>query len=438
MADDDAPVAVAFSGGGDSLALLLACKAWADANGRRIVALTVDHGLRPESAGWTRWCGDRARRLGVDHRALMWRGPKPSTGLSAAAREARHALLADAARAAGARVLVMGHTADDVFEAALMREAGSTVPAPRVWSPSPAWPEGRGVFVLRPLLRARRADIRAALSAAGESWIDDPSNADPSSLRVQARARVSSETAATHCEVPTPTDLPEMAEGPAGDLTLPRGAFAEGPGAARLLAAALLSASGRRRPPRGEAVRRLLTRIQAEPRVRATLGGARLHAEGEVVRLVRDITDDRAETHVDINLQVGDAAVWDGRFEIRAGTAPARVRALAGNMGRLPPDLLARARAAPAAVRSAIPVVETEDGRLALPTLAPEGDVEAICLTRARLTAALGGIAGEADLRAASAKTLLGQDSKPGTIMAHGENRRRTLNGEIEPDEACL
>jgi len=69
-----APLAVALSGGGDSLALLLLAKAWADDHGRRIVVLTVDHGLNPDSADWTARCARTAGRLGLDFRALAWTG----------------------------------------------------------------------------------------------------------------------------------------------------------------------------------------------------------------------------------------------------------------------------------------------------------------------------------------------------------------------------
>jgi tRNA(Ile)-lysidine synthase len=76
-----------------------------------VVSLTVDHQLQPASAAWTADAVAKARALGAEARALAWTGDKPATGLSAAARAARHALLADAARAAGARVLLLGHTA---------------------------------------------------------------------------------------------------------------------------------------------------------------------------------------------------------------------------------------------------------------------------------------------------------------------------------------
>src|SRR4051812_46338884 len=137
--DAAAPLAVGFSGGGDSLALLILTLDWARAHGRAVVSLTVDHQINPASAAWTADALAKARALGADARALAWTGPKPATGPSAAARAARHALLENAARAVGARVLLLGHTADDLAEAALMRAEGSTVSDPREWSPSPAW-----------------------------------------------------------------------------------------------------------------------------------------------------------------------------------------------------------------------------------------------------------------------------------------------------------
>src|SRR5690606_37925979 len=119
------------------------------------------------------WCAELCARLGVGHRTLVWSGEKPAAGVPAAARAARHRLIADAARAAGARVVLFGHTADDVAEAAAMRAAGSSTPSPRAWSPSPVWPDGRGLCVLRPLLELGRAELRRWLAERGADWIED-------------------------------------------------------------------------------------------------------------------------------------------------------------------------------------------------------------------------------------------------------------------------
>ncbi|PZQ35988.1 MAG: tRNA(Ile)-lysidine synthetase, partial [Phenylobacterium zucineum] len=113
-----APIAVGFSGGGDSLFLLKAVLDWA--GDRPVLALVVDHRLQPDSARWTADAVAKARALGAAATALAWTGDKPSTGLPAAARRARHALLATAAREAGAKVLLLGHTASDLAEGAAM------------------------------------------------------------------------------------------------------------------------------------------------------------------------------------------------------------------------------------------------------------------------------------------------------------------------------
>lgn len=181
-----APIAVGFSGGGDSLFLLKTVLA--SARERPVLALTVDHQLQADSARWTVEALAKARALGAEALALSWIGDKPRAGLPAAARRARHALLATAARAAGARVLILGHTASDRAESAAMRAEGSTVSDPREWAPSPVWPEGRDMFVLRPMLSLTRDEIRAALAQAGETWLDDPANVDPRYARARARA----------------------------------------------------------------------------------------------------------------------------------------------------------------------------------------------------------------------------------------------------------
>src|SRR5271154_1965228 len=80
------PIAVAFSGGGDSLAALLLTKAWAGRHGRRVLALNVDHHLQPQSAAWTGFAAKAAARIGADFRALSWDGAKPAHGIAAAAR----------------------------------------------------------------------------------------------------------------------------------------------------------------------------------------------------------------------------------------------------------------------------------------------------------------------------------------------------------------
>ncbi|MET0295611.1 MAG: tRNA lysidine(34) synthetase TilS, partial [Phenylobacterium sp.] len=187
LAHAAAPLAVAYSGGGDSLALLMIADAWARRKGRPLIALHVDHGLQPQSRAWAERCAAVAAGLGAGFRRLAWDGDKPLRGLPAAARGARHRLIADAAREAGARIVLFGHTADDLSETLAMQAAGSTTPLAREWAPSPVWPEGRGLFLLRPLLGAGRAEIRDWLLARRQEWIDDPANENLAYARARAR-----------------------------------------------------------------------------------------------------------------------------------------------------------------------------------------------------------------------------------------------------------
>src|SRR5690606_20652641 len=262
------PLAVALSGGGDSMALLRLAADWARRRGRRLLALTVDHRLNPDSPRWNDAAERAARAVGADWRRLDWSGPKPAAGLPAAARRARHALLAEAARAAGARVVLLAHTADDVAEAELMRAAGSSLGRLRPWSPSPAWPEGRGLMLLRPLLAARRGELRTWLSATGADWIEDPANDDPRFARARARRAL----AGAAPDLPPP----DGEEGPtAGILSVDADLVVLARDAsARALAAALVCAGGGDRPPRGDRLAALAARLASGEDFAAVLAGA--------------------------------------------------------------------------------------------------------------------------------------------------------------------
>ena len=394
-----APVAVALSGGGDSLALLHLAQAWAGRAGRRLVALTVDHGLNPASAGWSRFAAARAARLGIAHRTLVWQGAKPAAGLPAAARAARHALLADAARAEGAAVVLMGHTADDLIEAETMRRAGVSAPSPRVWSPSPAWPEGRGVFLLRPLLGDRRDALRALLRSRGEAWIEDPANDDPRFARTLARRRLAAQAAAPPAPVETAqgwSGLDAVRPGLAGDLVIPRQLLAT-PDAEtrRALGALALCAAGATRPPAVAQLERLAARLAAGDDVTANLAGARIEARGPAVRFCREAGERVRRALQPSPLPLGES-VFDGRFEIDCRAAGQRIGFLAGHAARLPLEQRRRLALASAGARGALPAIISPDGAVTCPLLAECGPACIRLLTFSRLCATLGAIEDEA------------------------------------------
>ncbi|HEY1880651.1 MAG TPA: tRNA lysidine(34) synthetase TilS [Caulobacteraceae bacterium] len=391
------PLAVAFSGGGDSLALLLIAKAWAARIGRPVIALTVDHRLQVQSGEWAAWCAARAAGLGVAHQSLVWDGPKPATGLASAARQARHRLIAEAARRAGARVVLFGHTADDILEARRMRKAGVGVSAPTEWSPSPVWPEGRGLFILRPLIGARRAAIRAWLSGRGETWIDDPANEDMRQPRARARADAAD-------GVVEPVSVrqmdPPMADpsviGPAGDISLPVAEWRDLPNRVLWLGAAVASAAGGQTPPRRAALERITARLAANERVVSTLGGARVVLDRGLLVIARETGDSRGRACRPLTLRAGEHQVWDGRFEVRANEPGLTLSALRGHAAKLDAGQRTRLSAIHPVARAALPALIDPAGVVACPTLAPDPRAEIRCLVPGRLAGAIGAIDSEA------------------------------------------
>lgn len=188
----DHPVLIlAVSGGPDSTALLVLAARWRKTlrRGPKLVAVTVDHGLRAEAKREALAVKRLARSLGVAHRTLRWNGRKPLAGLQQAARLARYRLLADAARKSSAGHVLTAHTLDDQAETVLIRlTRGSGVSGLAAMARSAPMPEGEGaISLVRPLLELPKARLLATLRKAGVAYADDPSNRDPRFTRVRMR-----------------------------------------------------------------------------------------------------------------------------------------------------------------------------------------------------------------------------------------------------------
>ena len=188
---------LAVSGGPDSTALLVLAARWAKAREKRrqrapkLLAVTVDHGLRPESAREAAAVKRLARRLDVPHRTLRWSGRKPKTGLQEAARNERYRLLAQEAARRGCDLVLTAHTLDDQAETVLFRMArGSGLTGLAGMANALPIPveEAAPVFLVRPFLHVAKARLIATLRAAGIGHSDDPSNRDPRFARVRMRS----------------------------------------------------------------------------------------------------------------------------------------------------------------------------------------------------------------------------------------------------------
>jgi tRNA(Ile)-lysidine synthase len=201
---------LAISGGPDSTALLYLMARWCTVRrpAPHLLAVSIDHGLRPEARHEAASVKRLSEKLGVEHRTMRWTGAKPSTGIQEAARVARYRLLRTAAHRAKAHCVLTAHTLDDQAETVLFRMArGSglagicgmarTVAIDKLANgfgqPTDAARDAEGanrskrVVVVRPLLEVPKGRLIATLQEAGIGYADDPSNVDPRFTRSRLR-----------------------------------------------------------------------------------------------------------------------------------------------------------------------------------------------------------------------------------------------------------
>lgn len=373
-------IAVAVSGGADSLALTLLAAAWARARGGRMTALTVDHGLRPEAAGEARQVGAWLAAQGIGHHVLVWRGGKPGGDLQAAARAARYRLLADWCSDAGVLHLLLAHHQEDQAETVLLRLArGSGVDGLAAMAPVVELP---AVRLLRPLLAVPRDRLAATLRQAGQPWIEDPSNANPAFARVRLRGLLpalaaeglnAGRLAATARRMARARAALEgqVAAAAAAHVTLHPTGWAEFDRAAlalpeetalRLLARLLMVVAGRPYPPRLERLERLRRDLEV-PAPRRSLAGCLVAAgAGGRLRVMRE----PAAVAPPMTVRGGDALLWDGRFRLIV-EGPRDQAATLQAVGNLRVD--APAAALPGTVRRTLPALMDDGAILAVPHL---------------------------------------------------------------------
>ena len=378
-------LAVAVSGGADSLALALLADAWARERGGGVLALVVDHGLRAESAAEAALTMARLGRRGIPARLLTLQGLRHGPALAERARAARHAALEAACAEAGILHLLFGHHASDQAETVAMRLLAHS--GPSGLAGMAALSETASVRRLRPMLPVPPARLRATLRLAGMAWVEDPSNADPAALRARLRrlrrdADGTGPATAAAVRAASARGLARAAaERAEADLLArrvrlhPEGCAVVGP---ELLPAAPLAAllgvlSGAEWTPAAARLAAL-----AERPVAATMAGVRILPAGRKRPGGWLLVREEAAMAADVPASPG--AIWDGRFRL-AGDVELPETSRLGALGD-EAACLRRRSTWPAAVLRTLPALRVGGKLFAVPHI---GYPDERCCARLRI-----------------------------------------------------
>jgi tRNA(Ile)-lysidine synthase len=382
-------VALAVSGGADSLALLHLFHRWRrGGSSPGAVVLTVDHRLRKESRREAAGVVAVAEAFGIAARILVWKGDHPKTGIEAAARAARYRLLLAACRDEGAGHLLLAHHRDDQAETLLLRLARGS----GIFGLAGMRPQVRAgdVTIVRPLLDVPRSRLAATVAMAGLEPVADPMNNDPKFARARIRRimpllaadgidpaglAAAAKRFAAAADAIDDAAARFMTEAVAiddlGVARLDRERFAAMPRetALRVLARLLAAIGGDEYPPRSEQLSALAEAVSAFPgkgRFKRTLGGTVVEWRQGRFHFYREVGRTGLPS---VRVAAGFRGVWDHRFEIElGGAAPTGLTLGAlGEDGRLVVGVLSGQTAAGAF--AALPAIRRGKSVVSVPSL---------------------------------------------------------------------
>lgn len=398
-------VAVAVSGGPDSMALLVLAADEAKKSGRPLHALTVDHGLRAEASSEAEQVAAWAKSLGVAHTTLTHEGDAPVASIQSEARDIRYGLMGQWCTANRIAALMVAHTQDDQAETLLLRLArGSGVDG---LSGMAADVTRDGIRIIRPLLEVPRADLMPLLADRKQAYISDPSNRDERHARVRMRAlkpllEAEGLTAQRLAETAGRLSVARDAlagwtqSHVAGCVTFDAGGWAQFDRkrlvtvpleiGLRSVSRIVMAVGGGVYPPRLHHTRALLDRLGSAEFSGATLGGVRFAAHRSGVLAFREA---RAMAEP-VPIQGAAPLVWDHRFEVSLADATGLADAMGQDSGswsigalgvrdarRLRDELGPEVLTVPSAAASCIPAVYAQGRLLEVPALGyrPDGGV---------------------------------------------------------------
>jgi len=395
--------AIAFSGGGDSTALLQVL-----AGHEHCAAVyIVDHGLRRGSAKEAELARIRAQALGYSAQILTWRPEMVKTGLQEKARKARYALMGRACRENDIPFLVTAHTQGDQAETLLMRyERGTDWRGAAGMAEStfaPLWPELASVTLLRPALSMTREDLRSYNRENSLEWIEDPSNENTSFKRIETRQYLKSRSGLADTLISAATDLQKGREaeqthlraraqnvityGVMGDMRLTNAVPSQ------LLNLCLHAVSGSGEPVRAEALQRLAAAMSKPNFKGATLGGTQIMPDVGGYHISRDpgaVLGRNNKPRLPDRVLTEKPTLWDGRFWVEGQVKGACIVPFWPERDRLTSEQRKEFRAIPKSVRKTLPAVVVEGELAAVAGGLKHPDIQIISAVQSHLEGRLG------------------------------------------------
>lgn len=394
-----ARLAVAVSGGPDSMALAWCLKRWATAHNRAVTALIVDHQLRPESGEEAATVRERLETLGIETVLLRWEHEPVVSRMHVEARKARYDLLLEACRQRGIADLFLAHQREDQAETILMRFAkGSGIDGLAGMAHVTV---RDGVRLLRPFLGTSKERLIATCAAAGLVAVADPSN--EKTLYARGRLRqVMPLLADEGMTVDRLLDLGERARearaalndaagkllrvavrmDQAGVLAVDLEHLRAAPRAIvlRVLGACMQSMHKAAYPPERSSLLSLLEGLVSDaPMGARTLHGCRVGKGDRTATLIREygaIADVQP-------IAAGKTVVWDGRWEVRLASAQTGTNLVVRALGAMQHDALdrlapgLRKRCSKGHALAVLPALWEGDKVILVPDLT--GSMDALC-----------------------------------------------------------
>lgn len=327
-------IAVALSGGPDSMALTLLADAWTKQHHGRVIALTIDHGLRPESRTEAEQVAGWMRQRHIEHHILTPIHTEAGNNVMQAARTWRYDALAQWCRAHHVLHCLLAHHADDQLETMLLHQSrGNTADGASAMAHIRPY---AGVRFLRPLLGVKKSELIAYLHTQQQPWVEDPSNTKEDFARVRLRRQLQQDTtlqsmvqdALLQAQTERTGRETQLAVAamqcvnlhPAGFAVLQREAWQQLPSflADQLLADILRCVSGATTRARRHEITRLSHALRLEPHTKRTLQQCEINAGPTHIRIAREA----ARVEAPILLKGRGQCRWDQRFHVTYDIPP--------------------------------------------------------------------------------------------------------------------